>query len=187
MVNESADRSLQSLADKLDQGTRPVHDWHPSHVANIDLRISRDGTWYYQGSPIHRVRLVKLFASVIRRDADDYYLVTPVEKLKIQVDDARFVAVEIEREGGGESQRLLFRTNVDDVVEASSQYPIRVVIDPLTGEPSPYILVRERREALISRPVFYQMADLALMESDASSTEFGVWSCGHFFILGDAT
>tara|TARA_B100000809_G_scaffold228042_1_gene240783 strand:- start:290 stop:595 length:306 start_codon:yes stop_codon:yes gene_type:complete len=100
MVDESADRSLQSLADKLDQGTRPVHDWHPSHVANIDLRISRDGTWYYQGSPIHRVRLVKLFASVMRRDADDYYLVTPVEKLKIQVDDAPFVAVEIEREGG---------------------------------------------------------------------------------------
>jgi len=100
MVDESADRSLQSLADKLDQGTRPVHDWHPSHVASIDLRISRDGTWYYQGSPIHRVRLVKLFASVMRRDADDYYLVTPVEKLKIQVDDAPFVAVEIEREGG---------------------------------------------------------------------------------------
>jgi len=113
--------------------------------------------------------------------------VTPVEKLKIQVDDAPFVAVEIEREGGGESQRLLFRTNVDDVVEASSQYPIRVVIDPLTGEPSPYILVRDRLEALISRPVFYQMADLALMESDASSTEFGVWSCGQFFTLGDAT
>ena len=187
MVDESADRSLQSLADKLDQGTRPVHDWHPSHVANIDLRISRDGTWYYQGSPIHRVRLVKLFASVMRRDADDYYLVTPVEKLKIQVDDAPFVAVEIEREGEGESQRLLFRTNVDDVVEASSQYPIRVVIDPLTGEPSPYILVRDRLEALISRPVFYQMADLALMENGASSTEFGVWSCGHFFTLGDAT
>ena len=187
MVDESADRSLQSLADKLDQGTRPVHDWHPSHVANIDLRISRDGTWYYQGSPIHRVRLVKLFASVMRRDADDYYLVTPVEKLKIQVDDAPFVAVEIEREGEGESQRLLFRTNVDDVVEASSQYPIRVVIDPLTGEPSPYILVRDRLEALISRSVFYQMADLALMENNASSTEIGVWSCGCFFVLGEAT
>ena len=187
MVDESAGRSLQSLADKLDQATRPVHDWHPSHVANIDLRISRDGTWYYQGSPIHRVRLVKLFASVMRRDADDFYLVTPVEKLKIQVDDAPFVAVEIEREGGGESQRRLFRTNVDDVVEASSQYPIRVVINPLTGEPSPYILVRDRLEALISRPVFYQMADLALMENSASSTEFGVWSCGCFFVLGEAS
>ena len=187
MVGESADRSLQSLADKLDQGVRPVHDWHPSHVADIDLRISRDGTWHYQDSPIHRLRLVKLFASVMRRDEDDYYLVTPVEKLRIQVDDAPFVAVEIDREGGGESQRLLFRTNVGDMVEAGPRHPIRVVIDSLTGEPSPYILVRDRLEALISRAVFYQMADLALMENGASSNEFGVWSWGHFFTLGAAT
>ena len=187
MVDESADRSLQSLAGKLDQGTRPVHDWQPSHVADIDLRISRDGTWYYQGSPIYRVRLVKLFASVMRHDDDDYYLVTPVEKLRIQVDDAPFVAVEMDREGRGESQRLLFRTNVDDVVEAGPRHPIRVVIDPLSGEPSPYIRVRNRLEALISRPVFYQMADLALMENDASTIEFGVWSGGCFFTLGEAT
>ena len=187
MVDESEDRSLESLADKLDRGVRPVHDWHPSHVADIDLRILRDGTWHYQGSPIHRLRLVKLFASVMRRDDNDYYLVTPVEKLRIQVDDAPFVAVEIDREGGGESQRLLFRTNVDDVVEASSQHPIRVVIDSLPGEPSPYILIRDRLEALISRPVFYQLADLALMENNACSTEIGVWSCGHFFALGEAT
>ena len=187
MVGESADRSLQSLADKLDQGVRSVHDWHPLHVADIDIRISRDGTWHYQSSPIHRLRLVKLFASVMRRDDDDYYLVTPVEKLRIQVDDAPFVAVEIDREGGGESQRLLFRTNVDDVVEAGPRHPIRVVIDPLSGEPSPYILVRDRLEALISRPVFYQMADLALMENSTSSTEFGVWSCGYLFVLGRLT
>ena len=187
MVDESADTSLQSLADKLDQEARPVHDWHPSHVADIDLRIWRDGTWYYQGSPIHRLRLVKLFASVMRRDDDDYYLVTPVEKLRIQVDDAPFIAVEIDREGAGESQRLLFRTNVDDVVEAGPRHPIRVVINSLTGEPSPYIQVRDRLEALISRPVFYQMVDLALTENNASSNEFGVWSCGHFFTLGDAT
>jgi len=187
MVDESADRSLQSLADKLDQGTRPVHDWHPSHVADIDLRISRDGIWYYQGSPIHRARLVKLFSSVMRRDGDEFFLVTPVEKLKIQVDDAPFVAVEMDREGEGESQRLLFRTNVDDVVEAGPRHPIRVVIDPLSGELSPYIRVRNRLEALISRPGFYQMADLALMENDASTIEFGVWSGGCFFTLGEAT
>ena len=187
MVGESEDRSLQSLANKLDQGIRPVHDWRPSHVADIDLRILRDGTWHYQGSPIHRLRLVKLFASVMRRDDDDYYLVTPIEKLRIQVDDAPFLAVEINREGSGKSQRLLFRTNVDDVIEAGPRHPIRVVIDSLTGEPSPYILVRDRLEALISRPVFYQMADLALIENDASSNEFGVRSCGRFFVLGDAT
>jgi len=187
VTDESADRSLRSLADKLDQGARRVHDWHPSHVADIDLRISRDGIWYYQGSPIHRARLVKLFSSVMRRDGDEFFLVTPVEKLKIQVDDAPFVAVEMDREGEGESQRLLFRTNVDDVVAAGPRHPIRVVIDPLTEEPSPYIRVRDQLEALISRPVFYQMADLALMENDASSTEFGVWSCGHFFALAEAT
>ena len=101
----------------------------------------------------------------MRRDDNDYYLVTPIEKLRIQVDDAPFLAVEIDREGSGESQHLLFRTNVDDVVEAGPRHPIRVVIDSLTGEPSPYILVRDRLEALISRPVFYQMADLALMEN----------------------
>ena len=185
MVGESGDRSLQSLADELDQGVRAVHDWHPSHVADIDVQILRDGTWHYQGSPIHRLRLVKLFASVMRRDDNDYYLVTPIEKLRIQVDDAPFLAVEIDREGSGESQRLLFRTNVDDVVEAGPRHPIRVAIDPLTGEPSPYILVRDRLEALISRAVFYQMADLALTEYDTSSNEFGVWSCGHFFPLGD--
>ena len=187
MVGESAGRSLQSLADKLDQGVRPIHDWHPLYVADIDLRILRDGSWHYQSSPIHRLRLVKLFASVMRRDDNDYYLVTPIEKLRIQVDDAPFLAVELDREGSGESQRLLFRTNVDDLVEAGPRHPIRVVIDTLTGEPSPYILIRDRLEALISRPVFYQMADLALMENDASSNEFGVWSCGHFFALGGPT
>ena len=187
MVGESADRSLQSLADKLGQGVCPVNDWDPSHVADIDLRISRDGTWYYEGSPIHRLRLVKLFASVMRRDDDDYYLVTPVEKLRIQVDHVPFIAVEMDQEGGGASQRLLFRTNVDDVVEASLRHPIRIVIDASTGEPSPYILIRDRLEALISRPVFYQMADLALVGNDASSNKFGVWSCGYFFALEDAT
>ena len=112
---------------------------------------------------------------------------TPIEKLRIQVDDAPFLAVELDQEGSGESQRLLFRTNVDDLVEAGPRHPIRVVIDSLTGEPSPYILVRDRLEALISRPVFYQMADLALMENDTSSDEYGVWSCGHFFALGGPT
>ena len=123
----------------------------------------------------------------MRRDDDDYYLVTTDEKLRIQVDDAPFIAIEIDREGGGESQRLLFRTNVDDVVEAGPRHPIRVVIDAVTGEPSPYILVRDRLEALISRPVFYQMADIALMENDTSSNDFGIWSSGHFFTLGYAT
>ena len=152
------------------------------------MRIAKDGVWYHQGTPLKRLPLVKLFASVLRKEEDEsYWLVTPVEKGMIEVEDAPFLAVEIDREGSGELQRLLFRTNVDDVVEAGPRHPIRVVIDPLSGEPSPYILVRDRLEALISRPVFYQMADLALMENSTSSTEFGVWSCGCFFVLGEAT
>ena len=184
MVGELADRSLQSLADKLDQGVRPVHDWHPSHVADIDLRISRDGTWHYQGSPIHRLRLVKLFASVMRRDDNDYYLVTPIEKLRIQVDDAPFLAVEIDQEGSGESQRLLFRTNVDEVVAADEDHPIRIVEDTGSGEPSPYLMIRDGLEALLSRPVYYHLVELAVEHRQDGRTALGVWSCNVFFRLG---
>jgi hypothetical protein len=153
---------------------------------DIDMRIARDGTWFYQGSPIPRPALVKLFASVLQRDEDgDYWLKTPVEKARIQVEDAPFVAVELSAEGEGRDQTLTFRTNLDEHVTAGPEHPLRVAEDPESGEPSPYLKVREGLEALIARPVYYELAGLA-EESDSEPDTLGVWSEGVFFPLGQA-
>jgi len=182
--NDAASR-LDRLADQLGKNELPpVHQWHPASTGNMDLRIARDGTWYYMNSPINRRRLVRLLASVIRRDDDGYCLVTPTEKLRIQVEDAPFLVVEMEQDSDGDSQRLLFRTNVDDVFAADKQHPILVTNHPLSGEPSPYVRVRDQLDALISRPVFYQLVDLAVENTGTRTDELGVWSCGSFFVLG---
>jgi uncharacterized protein len=161
----------------------PVHLWNPAFCGDMDMRIARDGTWFYLGSPIGRLPMVKLFASVLRHDPDDcYYLVTPVEKLRIRVDDAPFVAVELAAENG----LLAFRTNVDDVVTADAAHPIRVEIDPETDEPTPYILVRDRLEALIARPVFYELVEMAELRIVGGQEVLGVTSAGQFFPLGPA-
>ena len=175
-----------SLAARLsDRKLPPVDTWDPDFCGDIDMRIARDGVWYYNGSPIGRKRLVKLFASVLRRDPDNqHYLVTPVEKLRIKVDDAPFLAVEIEVQGSGTDQVLLFRTNVDDVVHADETHPIRVDIDPHDQQPSPYVLVRKGLEALIARSVFYELVALGVERDGANGTELGVWSTGQFFSLG---
>jgi hypothetical protein len=159
----------------------------PFLCGDVDIRIARDGTWFYHGSPIGRKRLVKLFASVLRREASgDFWLVTPAEKCRIQVDDAPFTAVEMSVEGTGRNQRLTFRTNVDENVIAGPGHPLRVAMDPATGEPSPYIYVRDGLEALIVRAVFYDLADLGVDEPQPDgTTSFGVWSGGEFFPLGD--
>ena len=175
-----------SLAAQLGSGDLPpVHQWNPECCGDMDLRIDRNGTWFYCNSPIGRHRLVKLLSTVIRRDNDgDYYLVTPVEKLRIQVDDAPFLAVELESEGQGQQQRLLFRTNVDEVVAADEAHPIRIVEDAGSGEPSPYLMIRDGLEALLSRPVFYRLVDLAVEHKQDGQTALGVWSCNVFFRLG---
>ena len=175
------------LADIPKDAVSPVHKWNPDFCGDIDMRIARDGTWYYMGTPIGRKPLVRLFSRVLRHEGDGrYYLVTPVEKLGIRVDDAPFLAVELVASGEGRDQVLTFRTNVDDAVTADADHPIRVEIDPESGEPSPYVLVRDRLEALINRPVFYQMVDLGVVESRAGSDLYGVWSGGTFFTIGSA-
>ena len=185
--NDTASR-LDRLADQLGKTELPpVHQWHPASTGDMDLHIARDGTWYYMNSPINRRRLVRLLASVMRRDDDGYCLVTPTEKLRIQVEDAPFLVVEMEQENDGNLQRLLFRTNVDDVVAADKQHPILVTHHPLSGEPSPYVRVRDRLDALISRPVFYQLVDLAVEKIGTRTGERGVWSCGSFFVLGEVS
>ena len=154
---------------------------------DIDIRIARDGTWFYHGSPIGRKRLVKLFSTVIRREADgQFYLVTPVEKGRIQVDDAPFIGVELTQSGKGPDQALHIRTNVDEVVTVNDHHPIQVVHDPVTGEPSPYVRVRDNLDALIARSVYYELAAMA-EESDRSTGTFGVWSQGTFFSIGTAS
>jgi hypothetical protein len=149
------------------------------------MRIARDGTWYYRGTPIHRKPLVKLFSSVLKRDpAGTFWLETPAERGRIQVDDAPFTAVELSREGEGEEQLLRFRTNLDEWVTAGADHPIRIAEDPETGEPSPYLLVRNGLEALIVRSVYYELVDLAVEQRLAGGSEFGLWSNGSFFSLG---
>ena len=151
------------------------------------MRIASDGTWFYRGSPINRKPLVKLFSTVIQRDDEgDFWLVTPVERGRIQVDDAPFTAVELDVTGAGQEQVLRFRTNVDDWVEAGESHPIRVPVAADSGEPRPYVLVRSRLEALILRPVFYALVDLAVEREADGAVHLGVWSHGVFFPLGSA-
>ena len=152
---------------------------------DFDMRIGRDGTWFYRESPIGRKALVKLFSSVLRREADgEYWLVTPVERGRILVDDAPFTAVELAHEGRGRDQVVRLRTNLDEWVEAGRERPIRIALAPDSGEPSPYILVRDGLEALILRSVFYQLVDIAVEHRAADESYLGLWSNGTFFRLG---
>ncbi|MGQ9371866.1 DUF1285 domain-containing protein [Azospirillum sp. ST 5-10] len=159
----------------------------PAHPPEerFGIRIARDGTWYHEGGPIRRPELVKLFASVLRRDdAGDYWLVTPVERGRIAVDDVPFVAVEMTARGEGEEQVLAFRTNLDDWVEAGPDHPIRLAENPETGEPVPYIAIRNRLEARIARPVYYELVERCVPNLRSGEDEVGLWSRGAFFTLG---
>ena len=153
--------ALISRAARANKGLPPVDKWHPDFCGDLDMEIKRDGTWFYLGTPIGRMPLVQLFSSVLRRDEDGKtYLVTPVEKVGIRVEDAPFVAVEVDASGEGEERVLTFRTNVGDVVEAGPDHPIRFVDEPDTGGLKPYLHVRGRLEALVARPVMYELAEL---------------------------
>jgi hypothetical protein len=157
----------------------------PIDCGDLDMRIARDGTWFYRGSPIARQALVKLFASVLRREPDGgYWLVTPAERGRIQVEDVPFLAVALTVEGQGREQKLIFRTNLDDIVTAGPDNPLRVET-AASGEPRPYILVRDKLEARIARPVFYDLVELGGEEPTEHTTQFGVWSKGEFFRLGE--
>jgi uncharacterized protein len=164
----------------------------PVECGDLPFLIRRDGTWLYRGSPINRKELVCLFASVLKRETDgSFWLETPAERGRIEVEDAPFVAVELDWAGDGRQQTLSFRTNVDQVVTAGPDHPIRVAHDLLTCEPTPYILVRpgpERHlaiEARINRAVYYELVALAVPEWVGCRRMLGVWSRGRFFSLGE--
>ena len=159
------------------RGLPPVHLWNPAHEGEIDIVIRRDGSWAHEGATIQREALVRLFSTILRKDADGIYLVTPVEKLKIRVEDAPFVATRVDRDGAA----LRFQTNVGDAVEAGPENPIRVEAGA-DGEPRPYVHVRRGLEALISRPVFYELAEMA----ETRGAELGVASNGAWFAIGPA-
>ena len=161
----------------------PVDKWNPPYCGDIGMRIRNDGVWFYQGSPIGRQPLVRLFARVLRRDDDGrHYLVTPVEKVDVAVDDAPFLAVEMEAAGVGSNQVLTFRTNVDDVVRCGPERPLRFVVEASSDGLKPYLLVRGRLEALVTRAVYYDLVELAVTEGK----RFGVWSGGQFFAMAGA-
>lgn len=160
----------------------PVERWNPAHCGDSEMRIARDGTWYHQGSPIGRSAMVRLFSTILRREEHGgYVLVTPVEKLDIEVEEAPFVAVEMRVEGEGEQAKLHFRLNTGDVVTASADHGLRFE----TGDdgPRPYLHVRAGLDALIARPVYYELAERALAGGDGRP---GVWSDGQFFALEPA-
>ena len=162
------------------RGVPPVEQWNPPYCGDIGMKIRSDGVWLYQGSPIGRLPLVKLFASVLRKDEDGkHYLVTPAEKVDVTVEDAPFLAVEMEVQGSGPDQRLIFRTNVDDVVEAGPEHPIRFAVEPSSKGLKPYVLVRGRLEALVTRALYYDLVELAATEDD----RLGLWSGSAFFAL----
>lgn len=157
----------------------PVETWNPPHCGDSAMRIASDGTWYHEGSPIGRPAMVRLFSTILRREPDGgYVLVTPVEKLSIAVDDAPFVAVEMKDEGEGRDRRLAFRLNTGDLVIADSSHPLRVV--ERADGPHPYLSVRKGLDALIARPVYYELVNLALDEGHEPP---GIWSEGCFFAL----
>jgi uncharacterized protein len=159
----------------------PVESWNPPYCGDIGMAIGVDGTWFYQGSPIGRKPLVKLFSRVLRRDLDGrHFLVTPVEKVDIAVADAPFLAVEMEVAGAGAAQDLIFRTNVDDAVRCGADHPLRFAAEEGSGGLKPYLHVRGRLEALVTRALYYDLVELAV-EDDAG--KLGVWSGGVFFPL----
>lgn len=184
-ANRPAIAALEAiLAVASGRSAPPVETWNPPYCGDIGLAIGHDGTWFYQGSAITRLPLVKLFASVLRRDADGrYFLVTPAEKVDVAVADAPFLAVEIAVRGRGDAQELVFRTNVDDVVVCGPHKPLRFACESGTGGLKPYVLVRGRLEALLTRSLTYDLADLLVRVRDGREVE-GVWSGGEFWEVG---
>ncbi|HZZ87428.1 MAG TPA: DUF1285 domain-containing protein [Caulobacteraceae bacterium] len=181
-MNGGLEKVAQAARQAPGRGLPPVHLWNPAHCGEIDIVIKRSGLWLHEGSPIGREALVRLFSTVLRKDPDGIYLVTPVEKMKITVEDAPFVAVRVDRVGDD----LEFLTNVGDVVRAGPEHRIRVEMDPQTGEPSPYLHVRRGLEALIARPVFYELVEMAEEHQTPDGPQLGVGSGGDWFAVGPA-
>lgn len=175
---------LESLAAAVGKGKHPpVEKWNPPFCGDIDMRIASDGTWFYLGTPIGRPALVRLFASVVKKEGDHYFLVTPVEKVGIRVDDAPFLAVELEIENKGPKQNLIFRTNVDDVVRCDSQHRLRFEPEEGTGGIKPYLYIRRNLWAKVTRALFFDLVAIGEVREQNGKKMFGVNSAGEFFAM----
>jgi uncharacterized protein len=181
----SLDALVAAAREAGGRGPAPVHLWNPAYCGEIDMRIARDGTWFYGGTPIGRPALVKLFASVLRRDPERFVLVTPVERVGIVVEDAPFLAVEMAVSEAGAGPVLTFRTNVDDVVAAGPEHALRFAREP-TGGLRPYLLVRGGLEARLTRTLFYDLVERGEEREFAGRAMFGVASDGAFFPMAEA-
>jgi hypothetical protein len=168
------------------KGPPPVHLWNPAYCGEIDMRIAADGTWFYQKTPIGRPALVKLFASILKREGEKYFLVTPVEKCGITVDDAPFMAVELRIDDGTAGRQLHFRTNVDDWVACGPDHPLRFEPEAATGGLKPYLHVRRDLWAKVTRALFYDLVDLGEEREVAGTMTFGVTSAGEFYAMAPA-
>jgi hypothetical protein len=186
---ESPAAGLEKLAARIGkERLPPVEKWNPPYCGEIDMRIAADGTWFYLGTPIGRPALVKLFASVLKREGEMHFLVTPVELVGFRVDDAPFLAVEMEIEDGGRGQNLIFRTNVDDVVRCDSEHKLRFEPEEGTGGIKPYLNVRRNLWAKVTRALFFDLVALGEVRELEGERMFGVRSAGEFFpIAPEAT
>ena len=174
-------RGLKEV-EKQGKGMPPVHLWNPPFCGDIPMRIAADGTWYYMGSPIGRKPLVKLFSSILRYDEDGrYYLVTPVEKCGIEVEDAPLLAIRMAVSGEGRDKVISFVTTTDDEVTVDGHHPMRFERERGTGGLKPYVLVRGRLEALVHRPIFYDLVAQGVVEDVKGEAWFGVWTSGRFW------
>ena len=189
-----ADPALARLGAALAEATKgaakgrlpPVESWHPTSCGRLDIRIAADGTWFHEGAPIRRPALVKLFSTILRREEDgSFVLVTPVELATITVEDAPFVAVEMAVEGEGEGRRVAFRTNVDDLVSVDAEHGLRFETDPEGGF-RPYVHVRRGLWALLTRPLAYDLADLAEERRHEGAPALGIFAGGRFHPIGPA-
>lgn len=187
-----------ALATAATKGTKgkglpPVHLWNPPFCGDIDMVIRRDGTWFHEGTPIGRAPMVRLFSTILKREGDEYFLVTPVEKVRLRVEDTPFVAVDADVstvDDGPEAaarQAITFTTNVGDQVTAGAGHPIVVTRDPATGEPNPRVMVRADLWARIDRKTFYRLVEIGAQHRIGRVDWFGLWSSGVFFPVIPAT
>ncbi len=178
-MKPSPDGLAASVKAAKTKGLPPVHLWNPPFCGDLDIKIAKDGSWSYLGSPITRFELVKLFSSILKKEGEKYFLVTPVEKVGITVEDAPFLAVDFNQAGDGRAQVLTFTTHVGDTAVAGPDHPLRIVINSETDEPAPYLLIRSNLEARIDRKSFYRLVDIGTEHEGW----FGCWSDGQFFPL----
>ncbi|HMA70369.1 MAG TPA: DUF1285 domain-containing protein [Xanthobacteraceae bacterium] len=188
-TRQIANNGLEGIAGAVKSASRkglpPVHLWNPAFCGEIDMRIAADGTWFYQGTPIGRPALVKLFASILKREGEKYFLVTPVEKCGIAVDDVPFMAVELQIDAATD-QQLYFRTNVDDWVACGPDHPLRFEPESTTGGLKPYVHIRRDLWAKVTRAVFYDLVDLGEVRQVGGAPMFGVASAAEFYAMARA-